>query len=187
MSKTVSEVLESIRAKEGKNGKVVLNRFNKKSFNALMTAMANDPEFTERVVKVKKGEIDGFEDIMVSIGFREFCKKIAEKAGVDKVESARILTDSFEFSQADLSPLYDFFVSAVYEYMQAGNRFDFLPTEDFKASISIKNVEEKTTRAEAFSPKDRTSLGIFETTKKAHKELSVKTGCPSFLKNRKKV
>ena len=48
-------------------------------------------------------------------------------------------------------------------------------------------IDEVTKTAEAFSPKDRSSLGIYKTTKKAHKELAVKSSCPSFLKNRIKV
>lgn len=188
MSKiTVQEALASMRAKEGKDGKTVINRFNKKNFTALMTAMANDPEFTAKVVKVKNSEIDSIEEVMVTKGFREFCKKIVEKAGVDKKESAIVLTSSFEFSNSDLNGLYEFIADAIYEYMAAGNQFDFLPTEDFKGSISLKNVGEVTKTAEAFSPKDRASLGIYKTTKKAHKELTVKSSCPSFLKSRVKV
>ena len=185
--KTVEEAIASMQAKEGKNGKPVINRFNKKNFTSLMTAMANDPDFTAKVVKVKNDEISSIEDVMVSQGFREFCKKVVEKAGVDKKESAVVLTSSFEFSEADLSGLYEFFADAVYEYMAAGNQFDFLPTEDFKGSISLKNVDEVTKTSEAFSPKDRSSLGVYQTTKKAHKELAVKSSCPSFLKNRIKV
>lgn len=186
MAKSVKEVLDQIAAKE-KNGKVQLNRFNKKNFTILMTAMANDPSFKVEVAKTKNGELEGVDEVLVSKGFREFCKKIAEKSGVDKTESARILSDSFEFSQSDLQGLYEFFASAVYEYMNAGNRFDFLPTKDFKASISIKEVPETTKTQEAFSPQDRKPLGTYKTTKKAHKELSVKTGCPTFLKHREKV
>lgn len=184
---TVEEALASMKAKEGKNGKPVINRFNKKNFTMLMTAMANDPEFTAKVVKVKNNEIDTVEEVMVTKGFREFCKKIVEKAGVDKKESAFVLTSAFEFNASDLNGLYEFFADAVYEYMVAGNQFEFLPTEDFKGSISIKNVGEVTKTAEAFSPKDRSSLGVYKTTKKAHKELAVKSNCPSFLKSRLKV
>ena len=189
MSKTmtVAEALASMKAKEGANGKPVINRFNKKNFTTLMTAMANDPDFSAKVVKVKNSEIDSVENVMVSQGFREFCKKIVEKAGVDKKESAIVLTSAFEFSNSDLNGLYEFFADAVYEYMAAGNQFDFLPTEDFKGSISLKNVDEVVKTAEAFSPKDRSSLGVYTTTKKAHKELAVKSSCPSFLKNRIKV
>ena len=188
MSKiTVQEALASMKAKEGQNGKPVINRFNKKNFTTLMTAMANDPEFTARVVKVKNSEIDSIEEVMVTKGFREFCKKIVEKAGVDKRESAIVLTSSFEFSNSDLNGLYEFIADAIYEYMAAGNQFDFLPTEDFKGSISLKTVGEVTKTSEAFSPKDRSSLGFYKTTKKQHKELTVKSSCPSFLKSRVKV
>ena len=188
MSKvTVKEALESMKAKENASGKPVINRFNKKNFTNLMTAMANDPDFSAKVVKVKNNQIDVIEDVMVSKGFREFCRKVVEKAGVDKKESAIVLTSSFEFSPRDLDGLYEFFADAVYEYMAAGNQFDFLPTEDFKGSISLKNVDEVTKTAEAFSPKDRSSLGTYKTTKKAHKELTVKSSCPSFLKSRVKV
>lgn len=184
---TVAEALASMQAKEGKNGKPVVNRFNKKNFNTLMTAIANDPDFTtKKVVKVKDNEIN-VEDVNVSKGFREFCKKTVEKAGVDKKESEMVLTPSFEFTPSDLNGLYEFFAVAAYEYMSAGNQFDFLPTEDFKGSISLKNVAEVSKTAEAFSPKDRSSLGVYTTTKKAHKELTVKSSCPSFLKNRVKV
>ena len=184
---TVEEALSSMKAKEGKDGKPVVNRFNKKNFTTLMTAMANDPDFTAKVVKVKNNEIDSVENVMVSQGFREFCKKVVEKAGVDKKESAVVLSPSFEFSNSDLNGLYEFFADAVYEYMAVGNQFDFLPTEDFKGSISLKNVAEVSKTAEAFSPKDRSSLGVYTTVKKAHKELAVKSSCPSFLKNRIKV
>ena len=184
---TVEEALASMKAKEGKNGKPVINRFNKKNFNLLMTAMANDPNFTTKVVKVKGGELDSVEDVMITKGFREFCKKIVEKAGVDKKESDVVFNADFEFTQADMNGLYEFFASAVYQYMSVGNQFDFMPTEDFKGSISLKNVDEVSKTAEAFSPKDRASLGVYTTTKKAHKELTVKSNCPSFLKSRVKV
>ena len=184
---TVEEALASMQAKEGKNGKPVINRFNKKNFTMLMTAMANDPKFSTKVVKVKNNEIDSVEEVMVSEEFRKFCKKIVEKAGMDKKESEIILSESFEFSNSDLNGLYEFIASAIYSYMSAGNQFDFLPTEDFKGGISLKTVDEVTKTAEAFSPKDRSSLGVYKTTKKAHKELVVKSSCPSFLKSRIKV
>ena len=177
---TVKEALERVKG-DGKSP----NRFSKKSFNTLMTALANDVNFAAKVANVKKGELESVEDVMVTKGFRKWCKKLVEKAGVDKAESERVMTDAFQID--DMEGLYEFFASAIYEYCAAGNRFALLPTEDFKGSISIKNVDETTTVADAYSPKDRSYLGTYETTKKAHKELSVKTGCPDFLKSRKPV
>ena len=184
---TVEEALASMKAKEGKGGKPIINRFSKKNFNTLIAAIANNPEFKAKVVKVKNNEVVDVEDVMVTEGFRKFCKKIIEKAGVDKKESDIVLTSDFQFSTADFEGMYEFIAAAIYEYIAAGNQFDFLPTEDFKGGISLKDVGEVTKTAEAFSPKDRSSLGTYKTTKKAHKELVVKSSCPSFLKNRVKV
>jgi hypothetical protein len=182
---TVQEALDSMSAKKNANGKIVINRFNKKNFNTLMLAMANDVNFKTEMAKVKKGELDSVEDVMVTKGFRQWCKTLIEKAGVDKSESVRVLDD--EFVIPNMEGLYEFFASALYEYINAGNQFDFIPTKEFKGGIYIKNIDEKTTVADAHSPQDRSYLGTFETTKKKHKELGVKTGCPAFLQSRKRV
>ena len=189
MSKTITfaEAVASMKAKEGKNGKPIINRFNKKNFATLMTGMANDLTLTSDIVKVKNGDIESVEKVLVTEGFRQFCKKIIEKAGVDKKESAVVLTSDFEFNIADFNGFYEFIEYAIYKYMELGNQFDFQPREDFKGSISLKDVDEVTKTAEAFSPKDRSSLGVYKTTKKKHKELAVKSSCPSYLKNRIKV
>lgn len=181
---TVEEALASMQAKVNENGKKQINRFNKKNFNTLMTAMANDLDFTEKVAKVKKGEVE-IEDVMVTKGFRKWCKNLVEKAGIDKSESERIMNADFTIDNVD--GLYDFFAAALYEYMDAGNRFDLPSKEDFQGSIEIKEVAESVKQAEARSPQDGTILGVFETTKKAHKEMKVKSSCPSYLSSRKKV
>lgn len=182
---TVQEAIESMKGKVNDKGKLVPNRFSRKNFNTLMVALVNDVDFKTKVAKVKKGELDTVEDVMVTEEFRKWCKKLIEKAGVDKSESARVLTKDFVID--DMDGLYDFFVTAIFEYLSAGNTFDFIPTKEFKGSISLKDVPEKTTVADAFSPQDRSYLGTYKTTKKNHKELSVKSGCPSFLQDRVKV
>ncbi len=182
---TVEEALETMRAKANAKGKVTVNRFNKKNFNTLMTALANDLEFKAKVAKVKKGELDSLEDVMVTKEFRKWCKKLVEKMGVDKTESEKVLTSEFQIP--DMDGMYEFFATALYEYMNAGNQFEMLPKEDFKGLIYLKDVDEKTTVSDAFSPQDRSYLGTFETTKKKHKEVAAKSSCPSFLVNRKKV
>lgn len=182
---TVEEALASMKGKENEKGEVVINRFNKKNFNTLMVAMANDINFKNELAKVKKGELDEVEDIMVTKGFRKWCKQLVENAGVDKAESERIMSEDFKIDNMD--GLYEFFATAIYKYMEAGNRFDFIPTPVFKGGIYIKDVEEKSKEQDAFSPKDRTYLGRYKTTKKKHKELGMKSGCPSFLQERIKV
>lgn len=179
---SVQEALDSMKGKVNESGKRTINRFNKKNFTTLMVAMANDMDFTAKVAKVSKGELASVEDVMVTKEFRKWCKKLVEKAGIDKAESERVLSPDFVIDNMD--GLYEFFATAVYEYINAGNQFDLLPTEDFKGGIYLKDVEESEKIAEAFDPKDHHSLGKFKTTKKKHKVLGVKSGCHSYLKSR---
>ena len=81
--KSVAEVLESIRPTPAvkENGKANLNRFSKKSFNALLTAMANDPEFTTDFAVSSKGELKSVDQIKVTEGFRKWLKMVVEVAG----------------------------------------------------------------------------------------------------------
>lgn len=176
----VRDVLNEIASSEKKGG-----RFNKKSFTRLMKAMANDTTFTQEVVKVKNGEISEVTEIMVSNEFRKFIQKVLEAAGIDKKESALALSEEFSINNVD--GLYEFFATCLYKYLEAGNSFDLLPVKGFKGSIGLKQVPETTKTADAFSPKDRSYIGTFTTVKGAHAELTVKSGCPSYLKSRKKV
>lgn len=186
---SVQEALATMQAKTNAKGKKVLNRFNKKNFNTLVLAMANDVEFSTKVAKKIKND-DGtcgveLEDIMVTKDFRKFCKKIAEAAGIDKVESERIMTSDFSIN--DVDGLYEFFVTAIYEYMEAGNKFDFLPKEEFKCSISIKDVDENTKVSDARNPKDGSFIGTFETRHKKHKKAVVSSSCPDWLSEKRKI
>lgn len=174
----VQDVLKEISTSEK-------NRFNKKTFTRLMKAMANDTSFVQKAVKVKNGEISDVTDIMVSAEFRKFIRQILEAAGIDKNESMRCLTEDFEITNVD--GLYEFFSVCLYKYLEAGNTFDFIPVEGFKGSIGMKNVPEVEKTADAFSPKDRSYIGTFTTVKGAHRELTVKSTCPVYLKSRKKV
>jgi hypothetical protein len=184
---TVAEAIESMKAtKTNKKGELVVNRFNKRNFNALMVALANDVNFTTQIAKAKKGtdEVE-LEDIMVTKDFRKWCKKLVEKMGVDSSESERIMTDEFLIENMD--GIYEFFCTALYMYMDCGNRFDLPCKEDFKGGFYLKVVPETTKISDAKNPGDGSLLGTFEVTKGKHKELKVKTGCPSYLQKRKKV
>ena len=65
--------------------------------------MANDVEFKARVAKVQKGELVDIEEIMVTSEFRKWCKKLLEKAGYDKAESAKVLTSEFLIDSMDVT------------------------------------------------------------------------------------
>lgn len=181
---TVQEALATMQAKTNAKGDKVVNRFNKKNFNTLMLALANDVNFSTKVAK-KSGDDVELEEVMVTKGFRKWCKDLVEQAGVDKSESARILTDEFVINNVE--GLYDFFTTALYEYLNAGNRFDLPNREDFQGGIVLKDVDESVRTYEARNPKDGAYIGTYETTKKKHKELAAKSSCPTYLSEKRKI
>ena len=186
---TVDEVLAEIQAKKkiDKKGveKFVYNRFNKKTYTNLLRAMMNDPNLKMVTVKLKKGDIDTTDDIMVSQLFREFLKGVLIKAGVDASDASAVMSEDFTIDNAD--GLYEFFATSLYLYMNSGNKFDLIPTPELKASIYLDTIPESSKTAEVRDPKTKESMGTFETTKKAHKVVKVKSSCPSWLSSRRKV
>jgi len=98
MAKTssVKDVLATMVAKTNAKGNKVLNRFSKKNFNNLMTAIANDTEFVAKVAK-KSGDSFEVEDVFVSKDFRKWCKKLVEKFGVDSHDADAVMSSDFHF------------------------------------------------------------------------------------------
>lgn len=194
MSKTtfmsVKEALETMRATVDETGKMKMNRFNKKNFSGLLVALANDIDFTTEVARsVDGGNSAEVSEIAVSKEFRKWCRKLVEKAGVDKMESEKVMHPE-DFVIEDMDPFYDFFCTALIEYMDAGNYFSLPTKSDMEATLSIRDVEEKVVVADAYNPgtaETRKYLGTFETTYGKHREISVKSSCPKFLKKRKTV
>lgn len=182
---TVEEAISLIKAKEKKDGKRTVNRFNKRNFNILMTAMINDPTFSTEVVKRTRGKEITYEDVMVTRGFRKWCKHLLEKAGLDRLDAERVMTPEFIIDSVD--GLYDFFTTAIYLYMESGNQFSLPNKRDFQGSIYLSEKPEEEKSFEARNPKDGSVIGVFETKKKPHKVLKSRSTCPSYLKTKKKI
>lgn len=183
-SVTVEEALKKCAAKTNDKGHVVLNRFDKKKFNTLMLAIANDPEFKVQVAKKTGGEVV-LGDIFPTKEFRKFLKKVVEKAGVDSKESELVLSDSFQIPSVE--GMYDFMSAVIYEYLNAGNRFDFPNREGFTGSLMLKEIPETKKQYNSRNPRTNESIGLFESTKKKHKELKVKSSCPTYLSSKRKI
>lgn len=181
---TVNEVLTEIAAKVDSDGKKTLNRFNRKNFNKLVEAVASDPDFKAQVAQIKKGEFDGYKDVAVGESFRKWVRGIVERAGVDSKESEIVASE--DFPMGDMGWMYDFFAEVLWLYMQ-GSKFDIPKKENFAgATLSLKDVEETITTGKKTKPGGEV-LGVFETTKKAHVVMKVKSGCPPYMVYRKKV
>lgn len=182
---TLEEALDEIKAKENDKGELVINRFNKKKFETLMLAMVNNIDYTAENVKIKSGE-PNVEEVAVTKGFRKFCRKLLESAGIDKVEAGRIETDQFIISSID--GLYDFFTEAMYLYMDQGNQFDLPNKMDFRGGIRLVNVPENT---KVYETRDLSGsgevTGRVERKTKKHKKLKVKSSAPTYLSSKRLV
>lgn len=185
--KTVAAVLESIRPNPvvKDNGKTNHNRFSKKAFNELLTAMVNDPDFTTDFAVSAKGELKSVEELRVTEGFRKWLQKVVEIAGIDKAESAVVLSKDFVIPNMD--GLYELFTTAMYEYMKNGSRFDMIPKKDFKASFAMNKKAPKTKTGTLLNPSTGEVLGTYSTDMAEHWEASVKSSCPNWMKKRMKT
>ncbi len=185
--KTVAAVLESIRPNPvvKDNGKTNHNRFSKKAFNELLTAMVNDPDFTTDFAVSAKGELKSVEELRVTEGFRKWLQKVVEIAGIDKAESAVVLSKDFVIPNMD--GLYELFTTAMYEYMKNGSRFDMIPKKDFKASFAMNKKGAKTKTGTLLNPSTGEVLGTYSTDMAEHWEASVKSSCPNWMKKRMKT
>ncbi len=150
-----------------------------------MRAILNDPTFTEKVAVSSGEELIKVEEIAVSEEFRKFLKKVLEKAGIDKKDSEVVLSKDFTIDNVD--GLYEFFASAMYEYMNAGNKFDLLPKEDFKGSLYLSTVEAASRVSTVRNPQTNEDMGEFEFSHKAYKTLKASSPCPKYLKSKKKL
>ena len=178
---SVAEVIDMLNIKPTDTGKQLAGKFSKESFNLLLTAMFNDPNFTTKKAIMKSGELAEVAEIAVTKDFRKFCKRLLEKFGVDSAESERVMGSDFTIDNAD--GLYEFFATAIYEYCKTGHKFDLIPKEDFRGSLMIKHKPKVSKTVEVFQPKTRESLGIFTIEKDEYDALAVKSPCP---KNKKK-
>lgn len=174
----VKEVLQEIQAKSEKSP----NRFSKKSFKKLLKAMANDQDFEELIAQVKGGEYVGDEIIYPAKELRKWCRKMVEKAGVDKSESAKVLDKDFVID--DVDGIYEFFASVLYEFMASGNSYSILPKKDLKGDIYIKSIEEKTKTVKCRNPKTGEDMDPFDQKVEEHRVLAVKSPAPDYLKHR---
>jgi hypothetical protein len=180
MAEKVSDVLKDIQQK-GKGP----NRFSKKSFNRLVKAMLNDTSFTAKVAQASGTELIRIEEVAVTEGFRKFLKKVLEKAGIDKKDSEVVLGDSFTIDNVE--GLYEFFAEALYQYMDAGNKFDLLPKEDFKGSLYLKKIAAGSREASVRNPQTNEDMGKFEFGHKPYTMLTTTSPCPEYLKTKKKL
>lgn len=162
-----------------------MSRFSKEQFNQQIKDILNNPDYKVDVVKVSKAKAEGYDttEVAVTQDFRKFCKRLLEKFGVDKFESEKVLSSEFQFTNVD--GLYEFMCACIYEYIDNGNKFDFVPRQGFKGSLELVDVEEKVKTSKLRNKNG--DLKCYETLMKAHKKLKASGGCPSYLKEKREL
>lgn len=154
---------------------------SKTDFNKFTKAFVNDVDFTTHKVKgvdeagkVIKDEVKPVEE------YRKGLKKILIDFGVDKQEAEKIMKE-YEIKSVD--GLYEFISELMYEYMDTGKKFSFLPKEDFTGTMWLDDVEADTDWQEYRNP---SKPGEFIYSKRdKHKVLNRKSSCPNWLKTKK--
>lgn len=177
-NKTFNEVFEEIRASltVSKKGKPVKS-FSRADFDKLAKAFLNTPDYTIQAAIVKDGQLSSKEIKPVEL-FRGMIQRILIEFGVDKQEAAKVMNET-EFKNVD--GLYEVVSELIYQYMNAGKKFDFISREDFTGSLSLKEITETIS-----THKDIRTGEEFKVEKKAHKLLEKKSKCPKWLKKRQK-
>lgn len=171
---TVEEYLNSIKPTDGSVG-----GFNKKQFSEFMSVLLNDETY---ITKIARGCSDGYKEkeINPSKEFRKFIRKILTKLSMDKNDSKVIL--DYDFTIDDCDGLYEFFTTAMYEFMnKGGHRFELPTKKDFKGYLYLNNIEAYSKEYTAKNPQNGEIIGTFKADIDDHKILKSKSTCPRWL------
>lgn len=166
--------IKSMNAEKKKNGKHVVSTFSRREFNNIMQTTLNDVDYESTRCITKDGKMikETFKPVQE---FREkFLMPIFIDCKLDK-EDAVEKAKTYEFSRSQAETLYPIVSDVIYNYMDSGKKFNFIPKEDFVASISIKQNKESVTTNTRYNTK---------TKRKAYRSLVKKSGTPSWLKER---
>lgn len=178
--KTLDEVLKEIE--EGvtvsKNGKIK-KTFSRSDFDRVLKTLMNTVDYTAEYYSTKNGEPVKTEVEIVK-KMRESLKKMLANAGLDK-QAADEFMATYQFTTVD--GFYEVFTEATYLFMNAKKKFDFPTREDFKGSISIKDVEESVGTFKSIrKPGDDTPPEVFQIKTGKHKVLEKKSKAPAWIK-----
>lgn len=124
-NETFETILASTRNEDGTSK---AKTFKRDDFDSILRSILNTSDYKAASVKVSKGEV-ATEEIEVTQAVRKAFRKVLLDFGVDKAEADTVLT-SYEFTNVD--GFYELISETIYQYMNAGKKFNFLTKNDFK-------------------------------------------------------
>lgn len=166
------DVFEEI--KEGSKGSKVT--FSRADFDKLAKAYMNEVGYKANV----HGKEEGDASVETVKSLRGMIKKILKDFGVDEQEAAIIMTEEYQIKNVD--GIYEMCSELVYNYVDAGKKFAFIPKDDFEGSLTLDIVEASTTTTKGVGE----DAATFKVEKQKHKKIKVKSSCPKWLKTSKK-
>lgn len=151
--------------------------WSKSDFDTLLQAFLNEKDYTIKKASTKAGSMETSEIKPIKMFRDTVITRLLTDAGLDKCEAEKIASE-YEFKKVD--GLYEIISEIIVKYCEAGKKFDFITTEDFKGSLVIEGVEEGV--KEHKLPSDP-STKIKVKTKK-HKVMKCKSKANDWLKEK---
>lgn len=168
--------------KKSKSG-APIHSFSKSDFNTLINAMLNDPTYEMETVKMEDGKLVNVTTPVVRELREKFIKPILVDFGVPKTDAERI-ADDYTFKSSQTAVLYNFIADAIYQYMDAGKKFNFPNRKDFSGSVNIQEIDEKVVERDLRDIKDRSKvIGHKKEKRDKHKVLVKKSVCPTWMRH----
>lgn len=182
--KTFKEMKDELKknVKKGKNGNKI-HSFSKSDFNDLVNSMINDVEYKMETVKIIDGKVTDCSTPVVEEVRQKIILPVLIKAGVDK-KDAEELAMKYKYSNNQTTCLYDFISDILYQYMDAGKKFNFPNRRDFVGSIHLKENDKEVVERDIRDIKDhKTITGHKKEKRDSHKTIVKKSSCPAWMRH----
>lgn len=136
------EAIEAIKAGTvNEKGEKKALTFNREAFEDVVTSLINTPEYEVETAS-KDAESETGYKVTTTKPVAELRKSLEQfliDAGVDKAEAAHQAATA-EIKK--LNGIYEIFSEALYQYLKAGKKFNFVTKTDFQGSLELQENEE---------------------------------------------
>lgn len=181
--KTYQEVLDEMResVNASKNGKPK-KTWSRSDFDRLLSAAVNEADMKMVVAQTKNGEMTEKEVFPTQL-YRQALRKILIDFGVDKQAAEPMVNGSYKITSVD--GMYELFCNVMFDYMNAGKKFELPTRKNFSGSMSTKTVNKATKEFSAIpKPGEPNPPKKFTVETAEHIELEKKSKAPKWLKKR---
>lgn len=176
-----ADLAKSIK-KSAKSGGLI-HSFSRTDFNNLFAAFINDPAHEMETVQIVDGKLTPVKTAVVREFREKFIVPILIEYGVSKEEAQKAVED-YKFKTSQVSTAYEFIAEIVYQYLEAGKKFNFPSRKDFQGSIHLKDIPEGTVERDIRDIKDhKTVIGHKKEKRDTHKTLVKKSTAPVWLRH----